>query len=89
MIYNYQNILTIYQKHINILFDKFLLHIKRKERIIEWIQEGTNSLDMMDVKMCPCMGAKCRGKCSPYGVCPVHLGGKCKQLVFCGIHLGG
>ena len=72
MIYNYQNILTIYQKHINILFDKFLLHI-----------------NMMDVKMCPCMGAKCRGKCSPYGVCPVHLGGKCKQLVFCGIHLGG
>lgn len=56
MIYNYQNILTIYQKHINILFDKFLLHIKRKERIMEWIQEGTNSLDMMDVKMCPCMG---------------------------------
>lgn len=50
---------------------------------MEWLQEPVASLSTEGKKWCPCMGAKCRGKCSPYGVCPAHVGKKCRQLSIC------
>lgn len=55
---------------------------------MEWLQETTDfSIDTYS-KKCPCYGAKCRGRCAAYGVCPMHWGDKCNQLIICGVHLG-
>lgn len=37
---------------------------------MDWLQ---NPLDIAELSSsCPCQGAKCRGRCSAYGVCPVY-----------------
>lgn len=50
---------------------------------MSWIQEPeVDALEPMG-SVCSCIGATCKGRCTPYAVCLMYLGNKCKQLTVC------
>lgn len=53
---------------------------------MDWLQ---NPLDIAELSSsCPCQGAKCLGRCSAYGVCPVYTSSdNCRGMMICFIHV--
>ncbi len=52
---------------------------------MSWIQEPeVDAIEPMG-SVCSCIGATCKGRCTPYAVCLMYLGNKCKQLTVCGV----
>ncbi len=52
---------------------------------MSWIQEPeVDALEPMG-SVCSCIGATCKGRCTPYAVCLMYLENKCKQLTVCGV----
>ena len=53
---------------------------------MDWLQ---NPLDIAELSSsCPCQGAKCLGRCSAYGVCPVYTSSDtCRGLLLCFVHV--
>lgn len=50
---------------------------------MDWVQEPIDGGPQDPYANCPCYGAKCLGRCSPYGMCFAHFGDGCKQLSVC------
>ena len=55
---------------------------------MNWIQEPEDDTDVFGKKFCQCYGAKCRGRCNIYSICPIYFGNNCKSLVICGLFFG-
>ena len=48
---------------------------------MSWIQEPeVDALEPMG-SVCSCIGATCKGRCTPYAVCLMYLGNKCKHFI--------
>lgn len=54
---------------------------------MDWIQKGNlpeEGIELLSPGYCPCMGAKCKGRCSVWGICALYFNdGSCRAFGVC------